>query len=297
MGYIPVTLHREITIEQLYTIHYFEYTSSFIFSGESHPFWEFLYVDKGEVLIHADEQELALKKDDIIFHCPDEFHSVRANGTIAPNLIIISFDCSSPCMSFFRKKVMRLSKSEQLLLAQIILEAGQLFSTPLDNPRTQKMERVASPPPGCEQLIQLYLEQLLLQLLRRHQTPAQPRLIAGSCRPEAEEAAYQQIHRYLEKHLHTQLTLAQICQDNRISYSHLVRLFRDRHNCSIMKYFSNMKLNAAKQLIRTQSLNFSQIADTLGYSSIHYFSRHFKATTGMTPTEYADSVKMLSEQQ
>ena len=39
---------------------------------------------------------------------------------------------------------------------------------------------------------------------------------------------------------------------------------------------------------------FTEIARMLGYTSIHYFSRHFKKVTKMTPSEYATSVKMLS---
>ena len=42
-------------------------------------------------------------------------------------------------------------------------------------------------------------------------------------------------------------------------------------------------------------MNFTQISDFLGYSSIHYFSRQFKKITGMTPSEYSSSIKALSE--
>ena len=42
-------------------------------------------------------------------------------------------------------------------------------------------------------------------------------------------------------------------------------------------------------------MNFTQISDFLGYSSIHYFSRQFKKLSGMTPTEYATSIKAISE--
>ena len=42
-------------------------------------------------------------------------------------------------------------------------------------------------------------------------------------------------------------------------------------------------------------MNFTQIADSLGYASIHYFSRQFKKITGMTPSEYSSSIQMLSE--
>ena len=38
--------------------------------------------------------------------------------------------------------------------------------------------------------------------------------------------------------------------------------------------------------------NVTQIADRLGYASVHYFSRYFKQATGMTPTEYTLSVQM-----
>ena len=45
MGYIGVQLEDSIHIDELYTVHYFEYMNNFSFSGESHNFWEFLYVD------------------------------------------------------------------------------------------------------------------------------------------------------------------------------------------------------------------------------------------------------------
>lgn len=61
-----------------------------------------------------------------------------------------------------------------------------------------------------------------------------------------------------------------------------------------MEYFGAMKIEAAQRMIREGACNFTEIAALLGYSSIHYFSRHFKKVTGMTPSEYASSVKMLS---
>ena len=50
MTYIKTTLKREIAIDSIITIHYFEYMKDFVFHGESHDFWEFLYVDQGSVI-------------------------------------------------------------------------------------------------------------------------------------------------------------------------------------------------------------------------------------------------------
>ena len=54
-------------------------------------------------------------------------------------------------------------------------------------------------------------------------------------------------------------------------------------------------VQAARRMIREGRLNFTQIAARLGFQSPHYFSRRFRQATGMSPSEYARSVKMLSE--
>ena len=94
MAYQPTFLQKEIHIEKLYTVHYFEYMKDFFFEGESHDFWEFCYIDKGEIEVQADDQRYVLKKGDCIFHKPNEFHMLKANGKIAPNLVVASFSCS-----------------------------------------------------------------------------------------------------------------------------------------------------------------------------------------------------------
>jgi YesN/AraC family two-component response regulator len=55
-----------------------------------------------------------------------------------------------------------------------------------------------------------------------------------------------------------------------------------------------MKIDRAKEMIREKKYNFSEISERLSFSSIHYFSRRFKLITGMTPSEYAASVKSMS---
>ena len=54
-------------------------------------------------------------------------------------------------------------------------------------------------------------------------------------------------------------------------------------------------LEKAKELIRENDKNFTQISEELGFSTVHYFSRLFKKKTGMTPTEYRSSVIYPSE--
>jgi AraC-like DNA-binding protein len=62
-----------------------------------------------------------------------------------------------------------------------------------------------------------------------------------------------------------------------------------------MEYFSWLKIEAAKKLIRENRYNYSQIANLLGYSSYQYFSLQFKNYTRMTPSQYHRSIKSFSE--
>ena len=96
MGYTPLYLEKPLEIRQIYTVHYFEYSSNYAFAGESHDFWEFLYVDKGSLHVTADQHSYDLSRGQLIFHAPGEFHALSANGVVAPNLVVVSFRCDDP---------------------------------------------------------------------------------------------------------------------------------------------------------------------------------------------------------
>ena len=116
-----------------------------------------------------------------------------------------------------------------------------------------------------------------------------------SIKQKNDSLIYNRITTYLEEHICERLTIETICQDNLIGRSQLQKLFREQTHCGVIDYFSHLKIRAAKEMIRTQKMNFTQISDTLGYSSIHYFSRQFKKITGMTPSDYTSSIKAMSD--
>lgn len=301
MGYESVELEELIKIDKIYSIHYFEYMNNFSFIGESHDFWEFCFVDKGEVLITSGNATTVLKKGDIAFHQPNEFHNVNANGEIAPNLIVISFKCDSIYMDFFKNKILRVDEIERNLLADIIIEARHRYQGRLDDPYLTKLsEKTPEDYFASGQLIRLYLEHLMIHLIRRYSDlplarhKASPR-ISKTTKLKSDEEIFNRVETYLEAHLNSKVTIEQICRDNLVGRSQLQKIFRDRSGLGIIEYFSQMKITAAKQMIRTNRMNFTQISERLGYTSIHYFSRQFKKLTNMTPSEYASSVKAMAE--
>ncbi len=288
-------MKKEIAVDQIYTIHYFEYTKDFYFPGEAHNFWELLYVDNGLVEVFTDKKHHTLFKGDLIFHQPGEFHRLRANGETAPNLVVVSYSCRSPAAAWFSEKILRIAEQEHTLLAQIIHEAGRAFSSPLDDPLSQGLVRREAAPFGCENMILLYLEEMLVRLIRRGTDISTRDKISSSINQRTKEWAFNRVVNFLENNMSAEFHLDDICGSIGYSRSYLYQVFRERTGHSVMEYYKRVKLEKAKQLIREGKYNFTQICDILGFSSQQYFSKMFKRFTGFTPSEYSSSIKLKSE--
>lgn len=297
MEYTGFTPHISISVDEIITIYYFEYTNTFSFPGESHDFWEFICVDKGEIQITGGTQHYLLKKGDIAFHQPLEFHDVHGTGKTASNLVVMSFQCADAAMDFFREKIFHIDETERMLLANIIQETRQCFPTRNHYPLIPK----ENTPFGSEQLIKIYLEQFLIHIYRRCSKPVTIEKQLSNVaftkinKRNNDTVLFHHIIEYLEQNLHRQVTIEQICKDNLISRSQLQTVFKKHCNQSAIEYYLDMKTETAKLMIRNHNMNFTQISESLGYSSIHYFSRQFKKLTGMTPSEYASSIKALGD--
>ena len=140
MTYVKTTLQHSIDIDAIITLHYFEYMKNFEFKGESHNFWEFLYVDKGTVAVRADDTWTTLYTGDIIFHQPNEFHAIKSIGKDSPNLVVMSFTSSSQAMSFFVNKSFTLSMEERAMISRIITEGRHTLATPMHIPSVEQVQ-------------------------------------------------------------------------------------------------------------------------------------------------------------
>ena len=92
-------------------------------------------------------------------------------------------------------------------------------------------------------------------------------------------------------HLITAKKFGVYCHEFSIGRAHLQRIFREHTGLGAIEYFCQMRISAAKQLIRENKMNLTDTAKTLGYTSIHYFSKQFKKITGIPPSRYQESIR------
>lgn len=288
----PATeLTEPFAIKQLISFHYFEFSKNFAFEGEKHDFWEFVYVDKGEMEAFADSASYRLKQGEMIFHKPNEFHGVCANRQVAPNVIILSFVCPSREMAYFNNKIFTLDAEQKEILAGIMKSGFAAFLPPFDDPHDHALRRNPNAPTGAEQLIKIHLEMLLIRLRDAGDRSARlaERLNNATLR-RSENDLVLRMCEYMEQHIYADLRLQDIYRAFNLSKSHALALFKHHRGVSIMKHYRGLKIEHAKSLIRAQSHTFTEIADILRYDSVHSFSRHFKACTDMSPSEYLRTV-------
>lgn len=287
--YVGTRLKNDITVTRLFSVHHFEYPPNFKYDGERHDFWELVYADKGDITVFSDEKTLLLKQGNIIFHSPNEWHGLHADNNVAVNLVVVSFECNSPAMNFFREKILTVGQEQKTIISKIISEYTNAFQTALNNPYTTSIIRKKTPVLGAEQLLRQYISELLISFIR-HSTPTLSRSQTSINR---ESALVNTIINYMIDHISNNITISDIVKYSGSNKTTISRAFHNSFGMSIMEYFINLKIDMAKKHLREDNYNISQISDILGYSGIHYFSRQFKKVTGMSPSEYTSSIQSI----
>lgn len=110
-------------------------------------------------------------------------------------------------------------------------------------------------------------------------------------RPESTLAeTVSQIKQDIDKNFATIQSLNQITDKLFFSSGYASKLFKKYTNLTINEYLLERRISEAKKLLKNKSLKSSEIAVMVGYQSNTYFTTVFKKHTGMTPTEYRNSL-------
>lgn len=256
----------KVQVECLYTIFYQEREAGFVFAGESHPMAELTYMDKGSLHSVAEGHELILEQGDLVLYAPDQWHMQYADPDQAPRIVSIGFEARGVQWQALSNRRFHADAEAIRILQRILTEQEQ----------------------GDGERIFSLLTMLLLYLGGGNEKDGNPGVqpvISG------ENTIIRKAQQYVQEHVTGKLTVATVAEAAGISASYLTALFQKHLHVSPGEYIRRIKLQQSKQLIREGQMNFTQIAEVLHYSTVHHFSRQFKQVFGMTPSEYASSVR------
>ena len=264
-------LLRKIEVSSIYTFFYQEKEKGFTFPGEEHAPLELTYVDKGALHSVADGRDILLEQGDLVLYGPNQWHMQYADVDMSPSYISITFDLHGEYPAELINRKFTIPQSAVPVLQRMLRELDRMDAFSSD-------------------MVICLLQMLLLELLREQATPAGTKLRTTNA-VNSENEIIRRAQQYISEHVREKLTVPMVARHVDVSPSYLTALFRKNLQISPGEYVRRIKLQESKQMIREDNMNFTEIAAALQYSTVHHFSRQFKDKFGITPTEYAKSVR------
>lgn len=242
---------------------------------EQYTFWQLYYVSRGQMKILRDGREDTVSGGQALFRPPGKKSMMLYPDDCTLYVGVIDFICHSEAMRFFSEQPITLDGKERAMLAELIKEARDFYREAKNNPL-------------CAELITSGLENFLIRLYGRLCgvfTSAGENEKSNSKNIMSEKV--RRINDILEERRFSDISIEEIAFMLNESPNVLMKCYRKEMHESIMEHFLDLKLQTAKTLIFSGSMNFTEISAFLGFSSVNYFSKFFKKRTGMTPTEYS----------
>ncbi len=110
--------------------------------------------------------------------------------------------------------------------------------------------------------------------------------------PKEKKQQLQPAIRHMLTHYHdpavTNDLLASLCGMSTVYFR---KSFENTYGQPPIRYLHNYRMQKAKDLLSSDYGTITQVAESTGYSSVYHFSKMFRLYTGMSPTEFAKSVK------
>src|SRR5262245_6149985 len=99
------------------------------------------------------------------------------------------------------------------------------------------------------------------------------------------ETAIQMVCDFIEANLCTQITIEDLAALVYLSPFHFARCFKASIGLAPHQYIIARRMELAKRLVSTTTLNVAEIAWSIGYENISHFRRLFTMHIGVTPGE------------
>lgn len=271
-GTLPVI--NNLTITNFHTVFEGFHRDGFAFKGESHDFWEIVYVVDGEVGITAGDMTLILKKGELIFHKPNEFHNVWYCGN-SYRVFIASFDMHGVLAPEFAKKIFRLDLEERKQLHSIIEEFRLRNKGRLAGGKYLEFWADWDSFPIENNILALKLA-IFFMTLHQNQRAKTPHTYSES------QHIYQAAMQFMIQSLSKSLSVSDIAKHLHISPTTLKNIFKQYTGIGVHQHFLRMKINRATELLH-DGFSVSEVSNMLGFSNVSYFSAAYKRETGILP--------------
>jgi len=181
--------------------------------------------------------------------------------------VTFEFDDDS-CLEALRNVRYRLGKKDRALLDRMV-------SAYLDG--TGGVE-------GASDDLAMHLAKLLAGLVGRG-----PQFRRGNGKSPQLSPNYELVRsavRYVHQNIEKKFGIAEVASEVALSDSRLRAVFREMVGVPLGEYVLRSRMNRARSLLRSSTMNISEVAAACGFESLYSFSRAFKRRRGVSPSAF-----------
>jgi AraC family transcriptional regulator len=143
----------------------------------------------------------------------------------------------------------------------------------------------------------LYVEQLkttlVLHLLKKYcaKKPQRSTYVDGLSKSQL-----RQLIGYIHRHIDSEIKLTTLAEMAGISQYYFCQLFKQSLGISPYQYVLQLRVERAKQLLKSQKMTICDIALACGFANQSHFTKHFRKLTGTTPKAYWKNLSVVNAQ-
>jgi len=244
--------------------------AGYFYDGESHDFWESVFIIEGRAGITAGEKVYRLNAGQMIFHPPMEFHRIWNDGSDFLRYVVISFSADRFCLDHHR--ICSFSSAdvvydiERQLRGLFTVEDTKYLSGIREGADLRELQRVIN-----------RLELLFLDLLEQGAEQAK-------VQRDKNAELYSLAVSVMQQHTARPLSATQIANICQMSISSMQKLFARYTGMGMMSYYANLRMRCAKQLLQSGS-GVGEVAEALGFTDQNYFSTVYRRHFGAPPSK------------
>lgn len=234
----------------------------------THPFSELFYVQSGSGSFQIEEEEYSIQKDDFIIINANIPHTEKSSDDQPLEYMAVGVD--GILFSFAQEK--------EYTVFNCAGEQGNLVLY-----MTAMLREMKERKKDYEYICQNLLQSVLLTLMRR----ASFELKVAATTQISRECT--KLKRYMESNYMHDLTLDTLAEYSHLNKYYMVHAFTRYCGCSPIQFLSQIRLQAAKELLAGTDYSIAQVAHSSGFSSQSYFAQCFQKSCGMSASAYRKS--------
>ena len=210
---------------------------------------------------------------EVIGEAADGMEALGQIDTLLPDIVIM--DINIPIMSGL--KVIQLSRIKHPKIAFVIVSGYDDFSYCQQALRLQITDYILKPV-NYEEFGNC-IDNLKISLYEQR--------VSSTKEPEEqEERVITGITRYLQEHLEEDVSLSVLAEEFHLNPQYISQLFKNEIGVGFLAYLTNIRMEKAKKLLLNTSRSVAEIAGQVGYGDYRVFTKVFKKTEGITPSQY-----------